>query len=489
MIFWVVTLLYIAKMASTLNLSRVVYIPHVALEVELTDIEEQVKKYGTISDKIFVEPPGATMKCAYFVFANPACVNALLSGEVSTTIKVGDSDLIVKRVSGFHKYELSEAFPTMFPPEETDIDTIMSLLDNMPGQQRRSTLNHLSILAGAGDGVPSGTGTSTQNTASGSAGVPAGGSFAVSNSTRVSHGGRADLFPGASITVENPPQLPRRLRLFSGKSPTPNGEVEYEDWRLCAKNMIENTTDEAAKKRCLMDSLLRPALSLVSHMGGAPASTIFDELELIYGKVHDKFGIMATVHGTLMNRSEKPSQYLQRIYTVVTEAADCGAIDRGDIVKNTIAQFRLGLLNEPLGVTLRLHELEQNPPPFAKLMQSVRREEALQANRDAHRAKTAKVHQVAATSDSPDKTTSGDCVSLLQQQVTAQSKELEQLRAQMRSHSGKKEKKEKKKSSFKGFCYNCGKDNHKSDQCTGASNPEYVQQRLQSRKAKKEQSN
>lgn len=477
---------------------QIVYLPLIGSEVETDKIEDALKQYGNLVDKKFLSPPGATIKSAYFIFEDEASVNMCLAGEISKTVKVEDHELTVKRVSSFQKSEIVKSFPTLFEQDGDvdEFDAILSMFDSLTDEQRSSTLNRLSVIAGSGvwnPAVRTGTGGNlTLGTGSGPGTSSSGDGIAVNNITRVSHGGSTTIptpLGGSSIVIENAAGPPRRLRLFSGKTPVPNGEVDYEDWRLCAKQMLDNTRNESEKKRTLMDSLLRPALSLVSHLGGAPADQIFAELELIYGKVHDKFGVMAAVHSTLMLNKEKPSQYLQRIYTVVTEAADCGAIERSEVVRNTISQFRVGLLNEPLAATLRLQELENNPPPFARLMQTVRKEETLQAERDAHRARSVKVQQMTCDPTppalpSPKQTRKADdSIQVLQQQLVAQGEELKKLRSQFGNQGSKQQKSSKSK--FKGFCYNCGKDHHKSHECNSPSNPEYVQQRLQNRKAKK----
>ena len=80
------------------------------------------------------------------------------------------------------------------------------------------------------------------------------------------------------------------------QTPTPSGEVDYQTWRLSAKQLLATSTNDREVRRSILESLQRPAPELVSHLENDAAKTIFDELELIYGKVMDKHAVLAKLH-------------------------------------------------------------------------------------------------------------------------------------------------------------------------------------------------
>ena len=73
----------------------------------------------------------------------------------------------------------------------------------------------------------------------------------------------------------NPTVQRRKLRLFSGNQPTPNGEVNFATWRITAKQVIDDgVIDEKEKKRCLIDSLLCDATYFTKLSAGMSNESI-----------------------------------------------------------------------------------------------------------------------------------------------------------------------------------------------------------------------
>ena len=81
----------------------------------------------------------------------------------------------------------------------------------------------------------------------------------------------------------------RKLRLLSGKTPVPAGEIDYDTWRRQVKQ-LEQEEDEAdglsdpQKKRLILQSLLRPAADTVFNIQG-PCKDVLEVLDTVYGSV------------------------------------------------------------------------------------------------------------------------------------------------------------------------------------------------------------
>lgn len=440
--------------------------------------------YGVVTHSAICDDPGSG-KGAYLVFESATVADTVTQ---KTDWELNGKDLTVKRVPGTSLPEVKLLFPTLFDNTpatstsgDTTIDTLVNLFDTMNTSEKTNVLRRLTMLAGGGDGVPHGLGLTTDT------GSASGGRALTStqNPLRVSYGDSTVVPEGTTqVVIENSSGPPRRLRLFSGKVPVPNGEVEYSTWRLHAKQMLDGTGKDLEKRKCLLESLCRPALELVSHLGNGSARDIFQELERLFGDVHDAHAIMAKLHDTLQVSKEAPSTFLQRVYLVVREAVECGAVTASQLMTTTVRQFNFGLIDETLSQRLKLDDLEVVPPTFSVLMQKVRREEARLAERQARRAKVAKVHQAHCTADTDTTDNKVKGKPDLEKVVAKQQQELADLKAQVSAHNVKHKSTHtgKKQSEFKGFCFNCGLDGHKNNSCENSANPEKVCERLKTRK-------
>ena len=494
-------------------LPRSVQVTGIPIGVNDTQVRALLQQYGTVSHCV-LETPSGNVTSAYAVFEDAQSATDAIAGSSDSSLKLGGKAVHIRNVVALQQADMVRLMPdlstlTQTPStggdEDKDIDAIIKMLDATSPTKRRKTLeavmHKLSIVAGPSGATGLADSGGIPNAVTPGAGSGQSGDRSLLCSTRVSFGESVSIpNNGAtnSIIIENSAGPPRRLRLFSGKIPVPNGEVEYSTWRLHAKQMLESSKNENEKKKCILDSLCRPALELVSGLDSARADEIFAELERLFGAVHDTHAIMAKLHDTLQVAKETPSSFLQRLHLVVREAVECKAILPTQLMTTTVRQFNFGLLDETLAQRLKLDELEVVPPAFSVLMQQVRREEARQAERLARRSKVVKVNQTHCVDDNTDVKQSKnnskvssvtnddkmDEVRILQQQVSDQQKQIKSLESRLKSGSGSKSTGDtgKKQSKFRGFCYNCGKDNHKNQDCVAPANPEYVHQRLQQRK-------
>ena len=109
----------------------------------------------------------------------------------------------------------------------------------------------------------------------------------------------------------------RKLRLFSGKTPTPSGEVNFATWRIAAKQIIEDEdVSKRNKRRSIMDSLMIPALNPVKNVSAATgADTILAKLVRVYGSTKSAEDMMYDFFEICQLPNQSASEYLEILYT------------------------------------------------------------------------------------------------------------------------------------------------------------------------------
>ena len=135
-----------------------------------------------------------------------------------------------------------------------------------------------------------------------------------------------------------------KLRCFSGKTPCPNLESDYDAWRSTVDFFLADPSmsDKHIARR-IIESLLPPAANVVQHLG--PNSSPHDYLSLLdsaYGIVDDGDELFAKFLNTNQNSGEKPSSYLQRLQAVLSKVVKRGGIATVDIERQLLKQFCRG---------------------------------------------------------------------------------------------------------------------------------------------------
>lgn len=300
------------------------------------------------------------------------------------------------------------------------------------------------------------------------------------------------------VTIEMPSRPPhRKLRLFSGKTPVTSGESDFETWRMLATHILEDThITEENKKITIIQSLLRPALDTVNTVRDSITSNACVQLlERIYGKIKDGHELVIDFHTTYQDTKELPSDYLNRLYLLLTEAADKNGLRIADIPHYLVRQFVRGCHDEELLTKLNLAEDPDNVLTFPDLLSKVRKEECRRTEKKLRLKHTAYVKS-ATVKDTPDNDTK---IKTLESQVKHLTEALETMHNKHTSantfaatastasphtqdsrtgntHSGSTARTRRPV-----FCYKCGTDGHKMYKCRKDANPELVQKKLMSR--------
>lgn len=282
-------------------------------------------------------------------------------------------------------------------------------------------------------------------------------------------------------TVEYSASSVRKIRIFSGKKPVPNGEVDYETWRLLATTIVEDDhMSESDKRRHVVQSLLRPALELVQGQDEIPVHDMITFLDTVFGPVLDGGDLFVKFLTTNQESKEGTGEYLIRLYTMGLKVVQHNKLTLQDLSKYVLEQFARGSHDEQLLDKLKVEERvhEGRIPEYSSFLLEVRTAEAKRTEKrlrlKANGTSKSEVAVAKACSSSDPVT----------EELRSLRQELAKLKAQTKSHDQAKQQKSngnaKPSSTAKPwrFCYNCGDPGHFKDKCQNQANPLLVQQKL-----------
>nr|XP_055074659.1 uncharacterized protein LOC129454170 [Misgurnus anguillicaudatus] len=178
--------------------------------------------------------------------------------------------------------------------------------------------------------------------------------------------------------------VPMRLRSFSGKSPRPANEPDFETWRASVDFLLDDPSiSDLSRTRKILDSLLPPAADVVKHIGSHASPLMYlGLLESVYGSVEDGDELLARYMTLLQNQGEKPSSYLHRLQVMLSATVRRGGISEAERNHYLLRQFCRGCWDSNLLVSLNLEKRKNEPPSFAELVVAVRTEEDKQASKE-----------------------------------------------------------------------------------------------------------
>lgn len=168
-----------------------------------------------------------------------------------------------------------------------------------------------------------------------------------------------------------------RLRTFSGRTPRPNGEVDYETWRTQVDLLISDSLlTDSQKVRKILESLLTPATDAVKPLGiNSSPSAYVTQLDSAFGIVKDGEELFASFLNCSQNNGEKPSVYLNRLHTLLTKAISRGGASLKDSCNLLLRQFCRGCWDQSLIISLQLELKKEELPAFSDLLLMLRTEE------------------------------------------------------------------------------------------------------------------
>ncbi|KAK7882794.1 hypothetical protein WMY93_028968 [Mugilogobius chulae] len=182
----------------------------------------------------------------------------------------------------------------------------------------------------------------------------------------------------------------QRLRTFSGKTPRPHNETDYETWRSGVELLLQDpAVSDLQRSRKIFDSLLPPAADMVKHLKPDTLPCIYlQTLDSAYGTVQDGDELYAKFMDTFQDAGEKPSAYLQRLQVALNLAVKRGGVSGKDNDRHLLTQFCRGCWDNSLITDLQLKQKKVHPPTFSDLLLLLRTEE----DREAAKALRMKQH-------------------------------------------------------------------------------------------------
>ena len=171
--------------------------------------------------------------------------------------------------------------------------------------------------------------------------------------------------------------MPVRLRIFSGRMPKPNGEVDYDTWRTQVDLLLDDPSfSDTHKVRKILESLLNPATDVVKPLGiSSPPSAYVTQLESAFGVVEDGEELFAAFLSSNQNHGEKPSAYLNRLHTLLTKTISRGGASVRNSNEHLLRQFCRGCWDQSIIIGLQLGPKKSNPPSFCEFLLMLRAEE------------------------------------------------------------------------------------------------------------------
>ena len=295
---------------------------------------------------------------------------------------------------------------------------------------------------------------------------------------------------------------PLRLRAFSGRSPRPVNEVDYDTWRTNVDLMMNDPAfSDLHRSRRILDSLLPPATEVTKHLGPQASPAAYLELlDSAYGTVEDGDELFARFLTTFQDPDEKPSSYLHRLQVVLSSAVRRGGVSATEVNRLLLNQFCRNCWDNAFLADLQLKQRKDNPPSFAELLLLLRTEE------DKHAAKVTRMKQhLGASKQSVTSQLQSVCAytdsketEQLKKQVAALQSELTNLKKtktekkdksanskvavdKEQATKAKSQKPEKQPTSSGNsrkprpwYCFQCGEDGHIKPSCENDPNPSLV---------------
>lgn len=320
----------------------------------------------------------------------------------------------------------------------------------------------------------------------------------------------------------------RRLRTFSGVTPTPPGEEQLENWIEQARLMIEECDrPEREKKMRIMESVKGPALEILHAVRfnnpDATSTDYLDILENTFGTPETGEELYFAFRLLCQHPGETLSEFLRRMERVLNKVIQKSGLQSSTLDKARLDQLIKGATRSDLMIlNLRLRERRNNPPTFLQLLNEIRLEEEHEASRrrlHPPKAVYAKSATIAIDNEMKDlkaeiqelraqvseltaPTVNTPVESSEDKSIQALKKEVVKLRKQVSVMSVKPkyspatvlhqdETKSKPlhqrtftpRDSSDFFCYRCGEDGHFATKCAAPENyPKVIQKLLQAQR-------
>uniref|UniRef100_A0A671WK66 Paraneoplastic antigen Ma-like C-terminal domain-containing protein n=1 Tax=Sparus aurata TaxID=8175 RepID=A0A671WK66_SPAAU len=186
----------------------------------------------------------------------------------------------------------------------------------------------------------------------------------------------------------------RRLRTFSGISPTPLGEESLDSWLDQARFMAEEyECSEKEKKRRIVESLKGPAMEIIQAVRWSnPNASCIEYIQAIdntFGSTESGEDLYLSFKSLYQKPNERLCEFLRRLEKSLSKV-----IRRGGLPGNAANRARLDHLikgaveSDLMLIQLNLRDKRDNPPTFLDLLKEIREAEDLEAKNHEHSEST-----------------------------------------------------------------------------------------------------
>ncbi|XP_063810544.1 paraneoplastic antigen Ma3-like [Pseudophryne corroboree] len=262
----------------------------------------------------------------------------------------------------------------------------------------------------------------------------------------------------------------RRLRIFSGISPVPDGEETYDTWREAAiQHSEEWQCPEHIKKQRIVESLRGPAMRVIQatrrSKSTATLQDYIEALDFSYGTLEDVGDLLARLHRTYQEPGETLTQYIYRVDRLIYQIVEKGGIAKDTVDESRMKQVLKGALtNNPVAQRLRCTRTSGTTPTLTELVKEVKLEEVQIETRE----KTIK--RIIAIIPTPTPTVIDDRLFKLLEEQNKKIDQLIALQSQATSRSSWPSESGRGRSRGSGsrghiICYSCGQPGHRSFEC------------------------
>ncbi|XP_048884939.1 paraneoplastic antigen Ma1 homolog [Brienomyrus brachyistius] len=316
----------------------------------------------------------------------------------------------------------------------------------------------------------------------------------------------------------------RRLRVFSGISPTPVGEETVEHWLEQAQLMIsECECSEKEKRRRIMESLRGAAFEMIKAVRlsnpDASSKEYVDAIESAFGSSESGEDLYFAFRMLRQQTGELLSDFLRRMEMTLSQVVKRGGLAHSHMNRARVEQLIRGAVQSDIMLLqLRLRERKEDPPTFLTLLNEIREAEEIEAARHKIDASVKQVKFQSEGSTSPSvvqelkaeicelkarlgevskeptlptklsedkKKTLTKCsdnggeseMQFLKQQVEQLQQQITVMKVGKSTENAPENVSVKSQSVMSRddfFCYRCGEDGHLSAKCQAAENPSQV---------------
>ncbi|CAI5659741.1 unnamed protein product [Oreochromis niloticus] len=294
----------------------------------------------------------------------------------------------------------------------------------------------------------------------------------------------------------------RKLRMFSGVKPTPNGEEEYDAWAEQTTHLLEEwQCSDNIKKQRIVESLKGPAADIVRFLRvQKPTATSYDYMQILetaFGTTESASDLLVKFRHTYQNVGEKLSTYLLRLDKLLHCIFRKGGVALSDMNRLRMEQVVRGALQQDM-IALRLrmtHKLRE-PPSFSELLKEVREEEDMLQSRNDLKNPVMSQSVTPVSKTAPEQEVDPE-VAKLKKEISVMKAEMLSLKAaavashpdtqipqlEIPAKTPYKNNATPQRSGYQEdkpgiFCYRCGEDGHFKRECGGEENLLKVNKRL-----------